>query len=166
MIRIPVLLLPLVLCTACGTTEASAPEGVSADAHAVLTEPETFEILSLHPSPHEEAGAPTPADDFHGYKTLGRAAVDEPSERRRIVELLYRGIRESDGSVAACFNPRHGIHAEAGGRSVDFVICYECLSMFVYEDGAERESLTTAKTVEAELGDLWADHDLSIYRGF
>ena len=52
---------------------------------------------------------------------------------------------DSKGLVAGCFNPRHGIRATAGGKTVELVICYECLSMKVYVDGkAKRAVLTTS----------------------
>ena len=42
---------------------------------------------------------------------LRRAEIGPAAQQREILELVERGIRESDGTIAACFDPRHGIRA-------------------------------------------------------
>ncbi len=32
----------------------------------------------------------------------------------------------SDAYVIECFNPRHGLRLQIGGRTIDFLICFEC----------------------------------------
>jgi hypothetical protein len=51
----------------------------------------------------------------------------------------------NDGRVAACFNPRHGIRASREGKTIDLVICFECLQVYVYaEEGRQGSFLTTS----------------------
>lgn len=101
-------------------------------------------------------------EEFHGFKTLGRAAIADAAEQRRLVELVYQGVGESNDSVASCFNPRHGISAEKGGRSVDLLICYECLSLKVFSASEKGETILTARAVEKEISALFAARGLKI----
>jgi len=138
---------------------------VPGNARSILENAETFEILALHPYPHLEEGTPVgPEDSFRGYRILGRTAVPDASDRRRLVDLVFEGIDRSKGMVAACFDPRHGIHATRGGAEVDLVICYECLSMHLYRDGSDdRVRFLTAKSVEPEVTSLFEAHGLEIH---
>lgn len=70
---------------------------------------------------------------FHGYDILGRADITDVNEQRALIRALASGVRESDGHTAIlCFNPRHGLHVEENGKSVDFVICFECLQVHAH----------------------------------
>ncbi len=127
----------------------------------VLRSPDSMEILALHPFPHEAEGKPADEESsFHGYRILGRAMVPVAADRTHIVDLVIRGIEESDGTVAACFNPRHGIRARSGDREIDLVICYECLSMLVRGPGLEPASATTTQAPEAALREIWRSYGL------
>jgi hypothetical protein len=43
-----------------------------------------------------------------------------------------------DGNGARCFEPRHGIRATDGKKSVDLVICFECGWVYVFVDNDEK----------------------------
>jgi hypothetical protein len=43
-----------------------------------------------------------------------------------LINALAKGIRESDGRVMNCFNPRHGIRLITGSTTNDLLICFEC----------------------------------------
>lgn len=128
---------------------------------ALLRDAAALELMALDPSP------PTPADladpaRFHGYRVLGRATVTDPATRLALLDLLARGARENDGTVAACFNPRHGVRAELGGRTAELVICFECLSWQVFGDGARVANGDTAATHEPEVSALYRAAGLAI----
>jgi hypothetical protein len=82
-------------------------------------------------------------DVFHGFRVLGRAPIAKVEDKGALVAAFARGIRESDGIVAACFNPRHGIRLIYRKRTFDFVICFECLSVMTYGFNEDRGFLTT-----------------------
>jgi hypothetical protein len=105
----------------------------------ILDTGERFVLLSLDPTPPglRSESAPPPKETFHDYGVLGRTDIHSTEERAELLHALYKGIVESDGSVAACFNPRHGITATLGGDTVDLVICFECLSIETYAGQAE-----------------------------
>ncbi len=100
------------------------------DASAVLDEAESVELLSIDPRDR-----PGKADDsFHGWKVLGRTYAPDASGRRAILASVKQAIGETDG-VSGCFEPRHGLRATKGGRSVDLVICFSCRWIEVRSEG-------------------------------
>jgi hypothetical protein len=105
-----------------------------ADARKVLETGEHFVLLSLdptHPALRSES-APPPKETFHDYSVLGKTEIRSAEERTELLRALDKGIADSDGSVASCFNPRHGISATLHGETVDLIICFECLSIETY----------------------------------
>ena len=146
-----------------GDSPPSRPSEVEADLHQVLTEAETFTIYALHPYPHQtedEEWADRPRLD--DYVILGEAEVDRAAALATM-RAVYQGIRDSDGTVAACFNPRHGIRATLGDRTVDLVICYECLSMQAHRDGEHAQNLRTTEAPGNTLTAIWREAGLTIH---
>ena len=107
----------------------AAEKPTSRGVKEILDKAETFELYSLDPKPAKDVNG------FHDYKVLGKTLVKDAKVREGIVAALYKGIADTDGTVAGCFNPRHGIRAGADGQTADLVICFECLSMQAYLDG-------------------------------
>jgi hypothetical protein len=103
-------------------------------ARETLEHADQFELLSLSPAHSREP----PKIDFHGFKVLGQIYIKDAAIRQKLVLALERGVRENDGVIAACFNPRHGIHVVHQGKTADFVICFECRQVHAYgDDGGE-----------------------------
>ena len=71
------------------------------------------------------------------------------------MSLVYQGVRSSNGTVAACFNPRHGIHATRQGRTVDLLICFECLQIEIFEAERKIAGVLTSRSVEADVDALY-----------
>lgn len=108
---------------------------------------DAFKIYALEAYASE---APAPgAEVFHGHEVLAQAEIKDAKVRSNITSIVNRGVRKG-GDQAKCFNPRHGIHATQAGRTVDLVICYECSTIEVVENG----NTTTVVT-----GDVQADLD-------
>ena len=122
--------------------------GCPAEVVKALESAEEFELLSLDPdfrnSDKSEKG-------FHEYKVLGKTKVKDKKDRKKLVEALKKGVKDSEGMVAACFNPRHGIRVKAEkDKTVDLVICFECLQIEVH-NGAEKSSAPTTSDSEQGL---------------
>ncbi len=100
----------------------------------ILEKADKFELLSLSPEHVQEK----PKDGFHGWRVLGKTAVTEADARKNLVAAFKKGVADNKGIAAACFNPRHGIRATHDGKSVDFVICFECYQVQTYV-GDKRE---------------------------
>jgi hypothetical protein len=100
------------------------PEAVT----AILDKAEQIELLSLDPD---------------GRKVLGSTTIKDAETRKKVLAALYKGIKDSDGKYAKCFEPRHAIRAIVDGKAVDLVICFECLQIKIVSP-IEGRVLTTA----------------------
>jgi hypothetical protein len=130
-----------------------------------LKSPTAMTILALKPDrplPAASAEKPDGSDLFHGYKILGKADVDDAALRAKVVSLVERAVSDSDGTVAACFLPRHGVRIENNGKIVELVICFECHSMKGHgPDGSEFNPSISA-SVEGALSDVFRSRGLTI----
>lgn len=134
---------PFVACVAalgCNWTITPPGPPMPAPAAAALDGAETFELLSLSP----EALKEPPEDAFQRWKVLGSTTVTDPAVRTRLITAFKQGVQASDGTVAGCFNPRHGIRVTTKGVTTEFVICFECLQVQVNSGGTGSSFLTTA----------------------
>jgi hypothetical protein len=114
----------------CGNREAIP--AIEANA---LASSEQFELLSLEPeaSFSQKVAEGTEVDRFHGWAVLGKTALNSET-RLKLVAALRKGVSESDGTVASCFMPRHGIRVTHDGKLFDFVICFQCMSVQTFID--------------------------------
>ena len=125
---------------------------VPAPAMRALENAEQYVLLSLEPVPPAKPGL----EQFHGYGVLGQTTVADAAMRKRLNDALRRGARESDGRVAACFNPRHGIRVTRAGKTTDLVICFECLSVNAYEGDQQTAGFLVSESPQAAFDDVLA----------
>jgi hypothetical protein len=116
------------------------------DLLAALEQGEPFELLSLSP----EIFRDKPEGNFHGWKVLGTAEVSDAEARKTLVAALKKGVDESDGSAAGCFNPRHGIRVMQDGKETDFVICFQCHHVLVFAADQPAQGFTVTKSPQAD----------------
>ena len=100
---------------------------LSPEVEAILDKADQIELISLSP----ERLAEKPKDAFHGWRVLGSTAI-KGEDKATALTALRSAIAANEGMVAACFNPRHGIRATQGGKTVDLVICFECMQIEVF----------------------------------
>jgi hypothetical protein len=102
------------------------PEAVQ----TILKKADAIEVYSLDPwqSKYE------PKDDFHGWCVLGHTPLKDSDARKALVAALVKGVEDKKGVAGDCFNPRHGIRATYDGKTVDLVICFECMKVQGYLD--------------------------------
>jgi hypothetical protein len=124
------------------------------------------ELYALRPEPARFESAGDGTRRFHGYEVLADAALTDPLLATQLAQLISRGLAESDGSAALCFNPRHGLRVVRDGQTLDLVICYECRQIYVYDSRATRPSgfdeLLTAQSVEPEVTRIFEGLGLKI----
>jgi hypothetical protein len=112
----------------------------------VLESADSYEIYRLEPNGAE---APKAGEEvFHNHVILGRAEVKDKQLQTKITDIVNKGVGQG-GTQAKCFNPRHGIHAVRGTSTVDLVICYECSTVEVGDNG--RWSTVTTGDVQSDL---------------
>lgn len=142
-----------------------------AEALALLEKAAPYELLSLEPSSSDDdEDKDKKVEKFHGWRVLGKTAVKEADARKTVLTALLKGIAENDGSAAKCFNPRHGLRAMHDKKSVDLVICFECLQIEVYVDGKQvhpaggRGAILTSESPQPTLDKLLKDAKVPLAR--
>jgi hypothetical protein len=118
----------------------------SASTLKALEQGDRFVLLSLNPKNINgwEEQVARPKSSFHYYEVLGKVEIQDPKERIELLQALFKGMADSRGISAACFNPRHGISATLGKETVDLVICFECGSMVIH--ASDETSLFVSQT--------------------
>ncbi len=107
---------------------------IPGEARLILEQAEEFELLSIDPGRPQEK----PKDDFHAYIVLGKTLVKDAGTRKSLIEAFKKGVSE-DAEPAWCFIPRHGIRATHGGKTADFLICFECQQVRLYYGDKKEE---------------------------
>ncbi len=158
-----VLLSSLLLQTVCGADD-DFKAGQSRIAEAIekigQTKDKVF-LYSLDPNDPRiyEGKLPENSDKvFHRYPILGRVEMTSPEETASLFGALSKGIRESSGSVAGCFEPRHGIRVVSSKATNDFVICFTCLQVEAYGFDGGQHFLTSSSPGPVFNGILSKNH--------
>ena len=148
----------LAACSGSQTESGVQPDGILAS----LADADHVELVALHPYPHEIEGEQE-IERLHGYGVLGRAALNDLAQGNQVLALIEQGIEASNGMVAACFNPRHGLTVTQGDEVWDLVICFECLSMQVYLDGERNGGHLTVERYEPQVTAIFEAAGLTIH---
>lgn len=114
-----------------------------------LKQSTSFELLSL--SPDFIVDTEKRAKSFYGYNILGKTQLDNAVGKSRLITAFLEAIEESEGFEALCFNPRHGFHIVHEKKQYDFVICYECMQIAIYEDGKPVKKILTTRKAQTVL---------------
>lgn len=144
---------------------ASSDNLLPAPAEALLEHATRIELFALDPLPISMQ-PPSDKESFHEHAILGRAVLNDRAKCAQLAGLVLQGIRESDGRVAACFNPRHGLRVQTDAHTLELLICYECLSLEAYDDlsaaGVTRSTALTSQSVEPAVTRLFNEAGLTI----
>lgn len=130
-----------------GAPARAADQTFPADLKALFDKAEKVEMLSLDPKFAKDQ----PKDAFHGWNAFGKTVVKDKETRKKVLEAVVKGVEDSDGTAARCFNPRHGISVTLDGKTTDFVICFECYQIYVFRDGKRDQTLLTTRSPEKVL---------------
>lgn len=77
---------------------------------------------------------PETEEEFHKYKVLGRLEVADAGKLEGIWREVQGSVYGGPGEfVVFCFWPRHGLRVYRGERVVDYLVCFECSKMNVFE---------------------------------
>ncbi len=114
--------------------------GCGRDPVAALDTPEQLTLYSIDGRDFEPGEEPKAEEKFYRYPVLGKVQTRDAVQRHEIVAALEEGVARRDSKMkAGCFWPRHAIRAVETGRTIDFVICFECYQLEVHE-GSHRTS--------------------------
>jgi hypothetical protein len=145
------------LLVACGK-HAKQPQVVAA-LEKLADAPSKMVLYSLNPEDHHDGGLHTDTV-FHSFGILGKAEITDTNEQRSLLRALARGASENDDHAAACFNPRHALHVEQNGQSLDFTICFECLQ--VETQGFQLGGFLTSDSPQATFDQSLQKHQLPL----
>jgi hypothetical protein len=87
--------------------------------------------------------------EFHGYEIVSSVVVEENDQRKETAAFLGKILHWNEGRKALCFNPRHGLRVVSGSRTLDFLICFECHRVRIYEGQKCLAELATTFTDES-----------------
>jgi hypothetical protein len=149
-IRSTILLVVLACLTGCRDTPPST--GDADDAPKFLQPLAAANKLTLYSidgtlhDPNEHR--PAAAEYFQKYPVLGKVEITSAKARGEIVRALKRGTEGVDHGFARCFWPRHALRAEQNGKSVEYVVCFECSWIKVFTDSEVQDVVTNADAQE------------------
>jgi hypothetical protein len=124
--RITWIVAPLLLSLA-GCGESKYPDFLKPLANATeitLYSIDGVDESTVHPVPKTD-------EKFYSYPVLGKLTVDAET-RDAIVRELDRSTRNA-AQGKRCFWPRHALRAANGDKVIDYVICFECHSIWVFD---------------------------------
>ena len=148
------------LLLAVSVTASSDQEEIAAALEKLGEAPSKFVLYSLEPIKFHSQSVRA-AKLFHHFDILGHTEITDRSEQRALLRALAGGVREKkDHIVAMCFNPRHALHIEQSGRSIDLVICFECLQVQAY--GFPQEGFLTSASPQATFDTSLRRHHLPL----
>ncbi len=75
------------------------------------------------------------------WTELGKTIIKDAKLVKKVVAEFKKGIDDSIGLGAACFNPRHRLKATYKGKTIELVICFECLQVQCILDGKDQKIL-------------------------
>jgi hypothetical protein len=113
-------------------TAGSQWSEVPADARSVLESADRLVLYSLDPlrdieRTDDERAKPFDGEMLRDWRVLGKVEISDRKQIERLSEAFKSEVQNSDGSVAACFWPRHAIRATRDGKEAEFILCFECL---------------------------------------
>jgi len=85
--------------------------------------------------------------NYYGYKLLGKVDLDGELAQKAAYAFAD-AVKDWDGAIAACFEPHHAMTLVANDHTYDFVLCYSCHQIYVYEDGKHIAGLGAAGSPE------------------
>src|SRR5262245_57246499 len=90
--------------------------GCGSEPAVAVDVPDSLILYALDPREPTEQDLADP-EKFHGYAIRGKVEIPEPARKAELLGALEQGVKDSDGSVAACFQPRHGLRLTRHGKT-------------------------------------------------
>jgi hypothetical protein len=105
-----------------------------------LDKADRIDLFRLNPKGLPE-GNTEGKKEFRGYEILSELRVEAKEQRKEATDFLGNALHWNELRKALCFNPRHGLRVVSGKRTLDFLICFECNRVQIFEGGEELETL-------------------------
>src|SRR5262249_39270121 len=142
-----------VLLASLGVAGLARGAEIPADARTILEKAEQLEVLSLDPAGNKEKAK----ELFHTYPVLGKVIVKDEKTRKALVAALDTGAKENEGKIGKCFIPRHGIRATVDGKTLELVICFQCLQVHGYIGEKQNANFLISKSPQPTFDKVLTD---------
>jgi len=117
----------------------AALHALESDSSLVLYSLSPEEDILLDSGENQRRSAAEPK--FQGYRILGQITLTSPESRGMVIDTIRDAVRDWDGAIALCFEPRHGVRATDASGAYDFLICFECQQIYVSSPGGIKKQL-------------------------
>lgn len=144
-----------------GPLQVDFGDEVSQESRDILFQATSFELVAVNPDWPTEETRQDPST-LHGYTVRGRATIEDRQTRLDLLSALAQGARENDSMVAACFNPRHALIAQSGGKTCEILICFECLTFQIWDGTTRIETVDLSETPCRTFDRIFAEAGLSV----
>ncbi len=121
LLRLAAVVLILTLTAGCGHSEKPV---------------EAMTLYSLDGGYVSDEGKVWKGEKFGGFPVLAKTEVESASDRMAILTAVKKGFTKYDGTMA-CFWPHHGVSLVQNGKRIDYTICFRCLKLVQFTDGAD-----------------------------
>ncbi|MEM7227336.1 MAG: hypothetical protein AAF432_00830 [Planctomycetota bacterium] len=105
------------------------------------------------------------SSQFHNMTVLGSTPVST-SDANALIQAMRDGIRvHDDGATAACWVPHHGLRLSAPDTVYEFVICFQCIRLFVYSENEQRRGARTTEVPRNAFNSIYEANGLRLAPG-
>src|SRR5262249_52472178 len=76
------------------------------------------------------------AGKLHRFPVLGKTVLTGKNVKKAVA-AFQDAIARSTGPRYACFEPHHALRIVSGDHTYDYLLCYDCSAIVVYQDDKE-----------------------------
>jgi hypothetical protein len=120
------------------------------------TPADTVVLYSLDGLDQPPEKQPKVEEKFYGFPVYGKTELKDPAKRKEVLDAVTGAIVDNPALMAKCFWPRHGLRVVQKGKTVDYVICFEC-SRIASHSGSEHSMQAIKKEPQALLTKVLKD---------
>lgn len=101
-----------------------------------LRKAESVELMSIEPWASRDA----PGKRLEGRLILGSTQLSR-GDARTAGLVISSAVASFNGMIAACFDPRHALRFRDADHTYVLLICFDCGSLLVFEDGQQIDNV-------------------------
>lgn len=116
--------------------------------------PESLVLYSLDGTyKRGNPGQESPKTDeiLHGFPVFGKVELTKLEQRKELFNALKRGMAAKGVPMAKCFYPRHAVQIVQDGKTIDYLVCFECNVVETYSNGVPVGSYETIHEKQQEV---------------
>lgn len=122
--------------------------GCGKDPLPELQRPDRLTLYSIDGRDPPLRGNTQPSETFHKYPVLGKVEFVGPQQSREMVANLKKAVERGTEPMASCFWPRHAIRAVENGKTIEFILCFECSQFAEFIDGTKSPNRPIDSTMQ------------------